>query len=160
MLPMQKPDSLTDSMTATLANEIAAEIYDAEQLMERFHLSEDEFRTILSNKSFQYMVKEARVRWNSTQNASERIKAKAEVAMEDSILTVAGMVHDVDLPANSRLEASKQLATLSGANKKAETQVSAGGGFSITINLGDPEKDIKLVGEQAAPVVIEQEQQK
>lgn len=148
-------------MTAHLASEIASGIYDIGTICKNFGLTYEEMRHLLENEHFKQMIRGASQQWNASDNAAERIRAKAEIAIEDSIIMLHTLAHNPELPTGARLEATKQLSNLAGTNNRSkETGAGGGQGFSITINLGDPEKDVTIAGDQSKPVVIDQEANK
>ena len=142
-------------LSAQLAMEIATGLCSVASLMERYDMTEAGFKRLLGIPVFQRMVRDAKAKWDADLNANERIRVKAAIALEDSIPAIYDMLHDLDNPANSRIEAAKTLGKFAKADTPDAAGAAGGAGFQVIIRLDD--KEVRVAG-KAAPTVIDAEQ--
>ncbi len=103
-----------DEFSATLAFDLAAELHEPQDVFAKHGMSIQEGVDLLNQPWFQNMVRQAKQDWNTITNAKERIKAKASLALEESIVTMYGMIEDKNIPAAARVAAFKELKDVSG----------------------------------------------
>ena len=127
------PDYL--NMTSSLALELAQGLSPPREVFERNGINENDAITLLKSPDFQAMVRAAKNEWAGAGNIPERIKLKAQMALEELMLPQFQMARDPKTPATARNEAFKSFERL------AATTESVGGGtgpkFVLNINLGD-----------------------
>ena len=138
-----------------LAVELACQISPVQDICKRYELTRADLRVKLRDPTFRKMVVEAKRAWHSDLSVKERVKLKASVLVEDSILAVYNMLHDKENPTASRLDAFKQLAKVADVDSPGKSNMEAGEKFTVVINLGD---DDKLVIEgDSNPVQLDNE---
>ena len=87
------------------------------------------------NPIFREMLREAVRTWRGELNAGQRITKKAEIVLEEAVPILDGIIHNSLLHPDVRLNAIKQVESLTG--RKAKEQGGAVGGlFNLTINIG------------------------
>lgn len=105
------------SFSAKLAYDLASRINSIDEVRRRYGLAEDQLRRLLQNPTFQRMLVEAQAHWASDKGAAERIKVKAQIALEESIPDIYLMVKNKQLAHSARLEAGKLLSDLAHARQ-------------------------------------------
>lgn len=134
------PDYL--SLTSSLAMELAQQLSSPREIFERAGLSEEDARTLLKSPDFQAMVKAARAEWNGVGNIPERIRLKAQMALEELMLPQYQMARDPRTPATARNEAFKSFERLAQTGKD-DLAGGTGPQFVLSINLGEVKKSIE-----------------
>lgn len=122
-------------LSAQIAAELAAGLIDAEGVCEKYGLSPTQWERLRKNPIFREMLKEAVRTWRGELNAGQRITKKAEIVLEEAIPILDTMIHNASLHPDSRLNAIKQVESLTGRKAK-EQGGPAGGLFNLTINIG------------------------
>ena len=134
---------------AHLASEIASDLMELPDILERHRITQEHLGMLTQQTEFNQMLEEFTRDWKSPMNVKERIRLKAALAIEDGLIDMYQIFRNTDLAPAARLDAYKQLVTLSDTAPRRENEVGGGSGFSIVINVGrDGEKDV-------TPVVIE-----
>jgi hypothetical protein len=134
---------------AHLASEIASDLVDLKDILERHQITNAHLQVLTQQTEFNQMLEEFTRDWKHPMNVKERIRLKAALAIEDGLSDMYHIFRNTDLAPAARLDAYKQLVTLSDTAPRREAEGAAGSGFSIVINVGKTgEGDI-------APVVIE-----
>jgi len=129
---------------ASLAADLAADLYDQETVFRNHGLSLEAGKALLAQPWFEAMVAQARRDWGALDNVRDRIRTKAQIALEDSIPTVYGLIHDKTTPGAARVAAFKEMKEIAGMGAKEE---GSGGPAFIPIQ-------IFLDGSASAPVTI------
>jgi hypothetical protein len=124
---------------AALAAELAAKLLPVEEILERYSKTPAQLKQLMADKQFRHMVAEFRREWNSPLSARDRVKVKSALAVEDGILELNRLFYDPDVTPNVRLDAYKQLVQLADMQPKRDDAGPATGGFSISINIPQPE---------------------
>lgn len=119
-----------------LAVELAVQISPVEEILRRHDLTADELRAKMKDPTFRNMVREARRTWNSDLSVKDRIKLKTQVLVEDSLLGLYTMFHDVNVAPPARLDAFKQMARVAAVDTPEKAGPGGGERVSISINLG------------------------
>ena len=124
-------------ITNALAMELAAQLTDLPDILERYSLSKAQLKRILKDAEFRVMYAQAKARWGSNANATERVISKSTLLVEDSLLEIYGILHDEKSGPAAKISAFNALVELSDAapRKQAAKAPEAGEKFSITINL-------------------------
>jgi hypothetical protein len=136
------PDYL--AVTSSLAMELAAGLSEPTDIFERHNINEHDAVALLSNVAFQNMLKEAKAEWNADTNITDRIRLKAQMALEELLLPTFNLAQDPRVPPPSRTDAVKLFERLSGVTK---LDTDAGGGgpkfvLNISVGGGVPAKEI------------------
>ena len=131
----EKAISQTDGR---LAWELAADIADVPTLLSRYGISLADFKNKLKDPMFRQAIREAKSIWKSDLNTQQRVRVKAALLVEDSLLDVFAIVKSESQPAAARLEAFEKLVkTADLAPKAGSKDQSNAGAFKINIILGD-----------------------
>jgi hypothetical protein len=101
---------------------------------------------------FRTAIREAKSMWKSDLNVKQRIQVKAAMLVEDSLLDVFAIIKNENMPAAAKLEAfEKLMKTADLAPRAGNGQVAAGGGFKISIIMGDtPAQQVTIDGHTLA----------
>lgn len=121
-----------------LARDLAQNLYTIEELIEHYSLTEAAVRRLLQNAAFRNMVQAAKTEWQAPGSARQRAILKAQLAVEEAIPTLYGVVTDNEEPGSSRVAAFAQLKEIGQFPKiPPEDADRSGPTFSVTINLGN-----------------------
>lgn len=123
-------------LAPVLAMEIASGLTKASEVFARRGYTKNEIGIILNDPQFRSMLREAKANWDAADNAEERIRLKAKLALEELLFPHFVLAKSPDTPAAARNEAVKTFERLSGLARTEQAGV-GGSQFSITINLGD-----------------------
>ena len=134
-------------LSAALAADLAAELYDQETVFRNHGLSMEVGQALLGQPWFKAMVEQAKRDWDALDNVRDRIRAKAQIALEESIPTVYGIIADKNTPGAARVAAFKEMKEIAGMGAKEPAE--GGAGF-IPIQ-------IFLDGREAPPITIQPE---
>jgi hypothetical protein len=138
-----------EALVARLAAEIAANLRPAADILATHGLSVDQFKLIAATPQFRSIFAEAKRLWHEDVNASERVRQKALLALEEMLVPLVGIVHDTESSASAKLEGIKVTTKLAGMEKQPGDAAGAGSGFSVTINLpGQPPATITAEAER------------
>jgi len=119
---------------ASLAREIAMDIFPVEQVLEIHKLTDDEWQKILANPTFQSMLASMQRDWNSAANTRERVRVKAATGLESMLEQYVREIGDESIPLTQRVEAGKFLARLGELDGQHEGN-RLGGSGAVTINI-------------------------
>jgi len=148
-VPVEPSSVPHEKVTYTLAAELAAKLYSVPEIMERFGLNKNQFTRIITDEHFQEVYREAKSIWSGTDNIKERIRKKAGLLLEDSILPVYSIIHNKELAPAARLDGFAKLVEI--ADMKATPGNSAvgpaGEGFKLNITIGDTGQTVTIEGE-------------
>lgn len=134
---------------AHLASEIASDLIALPDILERHQITNAHLQVLTQQTEFNQMLEEFTRDWKSPMNVKERIRLKAALAIEDGLADMYHIFRNTDLAPAARLDAYKQLVTLSDTAPSRDSGGEGGSGFSITINVGNQgEKDV-------TPITIE-----
>jgi hypothetical protein len=140
---------------ATLAREIAMDIFPLATILDIHRLEDAEWQRISEHPRFVAMVKQMSADWNSAGNTRERVRIKAATGLESVLEIYIRDVADTSIPLAQRVEAGKFLARLGELDTSA---LSAGAGdrFSITLNIGETHREIdtKVINGEAQRMAI------
>jgi len=118
---------------ATLAREIAQDIFTVEQVVSLHRLSDEEWTAIQKHPRFLDMLKDMQREWNSAANTKERVRVKAATGLETTLETFIAEINNPSAPLSQRVDAGKFLARLGELDGSgAGTGVTGGG---VTINI-------------------------
>lgn len=135
---------------ATLAREIAMDIYPTADVLKIHQLGDEEWSVIQANPKFQDMLASIQRDWLSAGNTRERVRVKAATGLETMLEQYIAEIADTTIPLTQRVEAGKFLARLGELEANTHAGGAAGGGVIININTGRDRPTITL---QANPVL-------
>ncbi len=130
--------------TAALAAELATRLYPVADTLKRFGLTADQLKHLMTDPQFRHQITEYRREWDSPLSARERVKMKSALAVEDGLVELYRLYHDVSAHPQARLDAFKQLVSLADMQPKANAQAE-GSKFTLNITLAGQEKEEKLI---------------
>lgn len=137
-------NALSDT-DSRLAVEVAVQIRPIAEVLNAYSLSRTDLVRKLKDPMFRDMVKQAKSIWSSDLSIKERIRLKSQVLVEDSLLSIFSIVHNVDMAVPAKLDAFKQLARVAEVDSPERARGGEGSRFTVSINLGNT----------TAPVIIE-----
>lgn len=143
-----------------IAWEIAAEIADVPTILTRYGISAEGFKRKLKDPMFRMAVREAKALWKSDLNVKERIRIKAAMLVEDSLLDVFAIIKNENMPAASKLEAFEKLMKTADLAPKTGVQPATAAGFKVVIQMGATAQEVQIHGhvvEQAAQAALSAE---
>jgi hypothetical protein len=123
-----------DTMVA-IARDLAMDMHELDQILVRHGMTMPEFTKMRADPRFEMVLGECLREWNGAKNTEQRVKVKAAISLEESLLNMHQAMNDPKEPLNHRMEVAKFLAKVAGIGEA--TQQAAGPGFSITINMGE-----------------------
>ena len=138
-----------DKLLRSLTHEIAMDISTLEEILRIYSVSTDQWNVLQKHPRFQHYLQTEERNWNTQKNAQERIRAKAETMIEQSLEPLYAAMFDKDVPLNQRNEVLKSLMRLAGIGETRQNGPEEG--FKLTINIGDQSRSISTV----TPRVIE-----
>lgn len=112
-------------------------------VLARYGYNAEQAGTLLGNELIQRQIEAKRAELKSQGIV---FKTKALMAAEDILEDVYVEAKAQDTPLPQKLDALKFFAKAAGVDQVAQTSGAAGGGFNITINLGD--KSVTLTEEK------------
>lgn len=129
---------------ATLAREIAMDIFPVDQVIALHQLEADEWQRIQQHPRFISMLNSMQAEWNSAANTRERVKIKSATGLESMLEVYIRDINDANIPLAQRVEAGKFLARLGELDAQRAPGLEGGG---VTINI--------ITGKDHQPVTIE-----
>lgn len=141
---MNAISQISSDITAAVAMDLAMELHDRADVWNRHSIDPLQGEAMLLDPFFKRMVDNARKEWESVTNTKQRIRLKAQLAVEDSIADLYKLACDINSPGAARVSAFKELVNLSGTAVQQE-----GGGAAA-----GPSVNIYLNGDSAPAVTI------
>lgn len=131
-----------DPLVATLAREIAQDIFTVEDILRMHGLSLDHptWMRIQQSDEFNRLYEQFVREWNAADSTPKRIRAKAMVVVEDVLPKLHSNILD---GGTSGVEAMKMVAKLAGLDAPPAQTPGDGAGFSLTINIAG-DKQVKV----------------
>ena len=140
---------------ATLAREIAQDIFSVEQIVALHRLSDDEWAQIQAHPRFISMLSQMQRDWQSAANTRERVKIKAQTGLESQLEVFIRDINDKAIPLAQRVDAGRFLARL-GELDGQTSQNATGIGSGVTINIVTSDRNEPLsITATSIPKVIE-----
>ena len=136
----QKLSALVDF--ATLAREIAQDIFPLEQVIRLHNLSDEEWLRISIHPKFTQILNDMQREWNAAENTPQRIKVKAQAGLETQLEVLIADCGDPTIPLSQRTDAYRMLARL--GDLDGQGKVNVGEKFSITLNIGQVHKEVEV----------------
>lgn len=131
--------ALPDRMVS-IAREIAMDLHELDEVLRRYSLTPGEFKSMSEDPRFHAVLDAAVGEWNAAKNTADRIKMKAGISLEESIVNLHAAMNNVNEPLNHRVEVAKLMAKLAGVGEAAAGP--SGPGFSLTINMGEAQPHV------------------
>lgn len=138
---------------ATLAREIAQDIFSVDEIVALHRLEDHEWQKIQQHPRFISMLAEMQRDWNSAANTRERVRIKAATGLETTLEVFIAAINDVMVPLAQRVEAGKFLARLGELGEHAPGAF-AGGQINIQIITGKDHAPVE-VSAVSKPKVID-----
>jgi hypothetical protein len=151
------PDARVQVDLATLAREVAVDLYSIEDILKRHRITPEQWDRINKHPGFQAMLAGQVQAWHSALNTHERVKLKSAIIVEEWLEEANRRIHDPKENLPAKTEVVKQLGRFAEMGlTNAKVEGGSGEKFSVTINLGNDAK-LTLLKEQA-PVIIDHEE--
>jgi hypothetical protein len=141
---------------ATLAREIAQDIFSVEQIVALHRLTDEEWLQIQSHPRFTAMLHSMQVEWNSAQNTRERVRVKAQTGLESQLEVFIRDINDPSIPLAQRVDAGRFLARLGELDGQSQSNQSIGSGVTINIVTSDRNEPITISAKSAPAIEHEQ----
>lgn len=125
-----------------MAREIAMDIYPREHIQKTHQLSNEQWNAVIMNPDFQRMLSEMIVDWRSASGTRERVRVKAQTAIEAALESIYSEITNASIPFTQRIDGVKMLAKLGDLGEREALVGGAGGSVNISINLGIPGEGI------------------
>lgn len=148
--------NLEEPTLVKLAREVVMNIHDLHVVLARYQLSQSQYDLhIVTNPFFRKITDQFRIEWEGVASTSQRMKVKAQVALEENMSTLAARMGNKDEDLGKATETAKLFARIAGV-EAGDKFPGTGEKIVIEINLGADEKiKFEKEGEAAAPVVID-----
>lgn len=141
---MNAISQISSDITAAVAMDLAMELHNRSTVWNRHGIDPLHGEAMLLDPFFKKMVESAKKEWQAVTNTKQRIRLKAQLAVEDSIADLYKLACDINSPGAARVSAFKELVNLSGTAVQQE----GGGG------VAGPSVNIYLNGDSAPAVTI------
>lgn len=136
--PVTAPEvsaALTPAVVGGLAQELARNIRDLDEILSLFSVSHADYEKLKNNEFFRAAVDSARVEWHAAGNTIARMQLQCAATAEQGLPHVYARAVSGKEPLNHVVDFFKWLSD-TGGMKKDPTKGQAGERFHITINLG------------------------
>lgn len=140
-LPPSLPPApaLDENQMVKLAREIVMNIHGLPTILTRWQLTQSQFDThIAPNDFFKRVTDQFRIEWESAGSTKHRMQIKAQIALEESMSTLAARMGNKDEDLGKATETAKLFARIAGV--EADKQQGTAEKVVIEINLGADEK--------------------
>lgn len=151
-LPTLPPAEMFAIEFATLAREIAMDIFELPDILRMHRVTDEEWERISTHPKFTQMLGEMIRDWNGASNTKERVRVKAATGLESVLENYIREINDADIPLTQRVEAGKFLARLGELDGQVIGGGQAGGGVTINISTTPSMPPLQLTVEQT-PVI-------
>lgn len=109
------------------------------EIADRHHLSLDDMAGVAKDPLFIKKVEHYR---DEVREKGLTFRMKARAQAEELLVTSWTLIHSPDVSAAVKADLIKQTVKWGGLEPKNDTEVTAGGGVKITINLGQAQEDV------------------
>lgn len=140
MLPVELGFNASGALNDTDARliwELVAEIHKPAEILARHGMVAADLAAKLRDKMFVTAFREAKSAWKSELNVQQRVRLKAGLLLEDSLMDILLIIKDPLMATVHKLEATKQLTNMADVGKQKPGVEGQGSAFKLTINLGD-----------------------
>ncbi len=144
--PASVPASvLSEQASYYLAAELAAQLYTVPDILKRFELTKSQLKKITKDPHFRELFAEAKALWNGSGNVKERIRKKAALLLEDSIMPIYSIIHDVNVTPPARIEAFAKLVAIADMQPtKQDGSGNTSDKFVLNITFGNEKKTVVI----------------
>lgn len=142
------------SRLVAVAREIAINHKSIQDILKEYEISTEEWETLQDDPEFSRILQSEIVDWQSAQNTKERTRLKSAALLEMWLEEANARLWDPKEGLSAKVELAKLIEKMSGISA-TNTAADAGGGFKITINIGEGQQ-LKFEKE-VTPKVIEGE---
>lgn len=118
----------------SLASELASGLEPKADVWRRHGCDRGLAEKIVALPVFRQMLAEARDRWSGDDNAPERIRKKAQLAIEQGLADVFADCVNPKLPLNHRIQGFQLMTKWAGMDDAGPGNVGGAGGVSIRID--------------------------
>lgn len=147
-IAVQKPASVaTEVITHKLAGEMASGLLSTPEILTRFDLSVAQLKLIAKDERFKKMFWEAKAIWNGSENVQERIRQKSALLLEDSLMPLYKVIHDLNVAPGARIDAFARLQSIANMQPSKEGDGTKKEAFILNITMGETEKTITIDAE-------------
>ena len=138
-VPVPTRPDLTPNQLAAMARDIATNVYEIEDVVQKYGLTTAQFAAhVHPNGFFQNLLKSYAAEWESIKSTNKRLAFQAAAALEESLPALAHRMGSKAEDFADAIGAAKLFTQLAGAGSvPGSTPVEAGQRFSIQINIGD-----------------------
>lgn len=137
-----------EDLTAALAFEVALGALDTPAILSRYGISAESWQQLRTMPVFQHMVQDMHHVIVHNWSNNDRIKARAAIALEDSIRHLTDIVQSTGESAASVIAATRTLMELAGMDSKKQVAAQSGpitAGFQLNIHLGPREDQVTTI---------------
>ena len=145
---------LDETKLVKLAREIVMAMHDQHIILGRYGLTQSQFDLhIVPNEFYKRVVDQFRIEWESAGSTKQRLQIKAQIALEESMSTLASRMVNKDEDLGKATETAKLFARMAGVEADKNNN-GPSEKVTIEINLG-ADQQIKIEKEpvQAGPVI-------
>ena len=127
--------SIGEHELCALAAEMAAHLRPAKDVLAAHSITPEQFKAIAATPQFRTIYAEAKRLWHEDTNTSERVRAKALLALEEMLVPLVAVVHDAESSPAVVLDGIRTTAKLAGMDSRGPAESDSASRFSVTINL-------------------------
>lgn len=135
-----------NDVDSRLAFELAVELSEPADILDRYELTKEQLKQKLGNPHFRQMVREYKAVWNSDLSVKERIRIKSMMMVEDSLLELYSIFQNKEFAVSARMDAFKNMAKVATVDTPDREGQAAGERINISINIPGAEKPITYEG--------------
>ena len=121
---------------AKLARERVMNAKPLDVLLNVFELTPKQFAEIEANPTYQRILEQYNIEWNSALNTHDRVKLRSAAWIEDNLDILGTRMVDATTPLTSSVEVGKFFAKMAGIGEKKDETPSMEK-FIININMGE-----------------------
>lgn len=133
-LPL-KPDTMLGKIHANIAADIAKNLETRATICERYGVTSEQLDALCRHPLMLALIREAEANFNGAENIGERIKIKAQMALEELIPEIMKLASNG--AGATRIDAAKLLHDLTGLKKQEAVQGATPERFTLVLNIGD-----------------------
>lgn len=139
VVPVPSIPLLAPNQLATIAREIATNVYPIEDIIAKFDLTPAQYAAhVFPNGYFQTLLQSYAAEWESIKSTNKRLAFQAAAALEQSLPALAHRMGSKSEDFADAVGAAKLFTQLAGAGAQPGVPTTeAGQRFSIQINIGD-----------------------
>lgn len=130
------PAVLEEHILRSLATELARDIHEADEILERFDISPEAYAHLAKTRAFQDMLAQASKEWGAVNNTTERVKLKSAALIEEALPEMFLELTNKENTLTSRADLFGRIAKLGGLGEAAKADPDKGERFVISINIG------------------------